>query len=163
MTLHVDPAADTAFFHIVQELRALRIGAGLSQPALAALGLPVRGRAVCEWELGVVEPKLDHLLLWADTLGRQLVVAGNDGRACPVHARRRPGEAWEVHQRRRLADPLRARRRALGWSQATLGAHVGISCDSIQRWEHARVPPRPIAHVVWAQKLGLRLAIVPNS
>jgi len=75
----------------------------------------------------------------------------------------RPGESWEHFERRRLASPLRNRRLALGLSQTEVGNLIGVSRDSVQRWELACVPPRPIAHVVWAQKLGYALALRPAS
>jgi len=42
---------------------------------------------------------------------------------------------------------------------------VCVSRDSIHRWELVRVPPRPIAHVVRAQKLGYSLDVlaVPDN
>ncbi|WP_228554305.1 helix-turn-helix transcriptional regulator [Catenulispora pinisilvae] len=140
------------------DLRSARLDAGLSQNELA-VGLPVRGRAVSEWETGAVEPTLAHLMLLARALGRRLVVLGRDGEVLSGRLRVRAGEPWEVFERRRLAVPLRNRRLALGLSQQALGRCVGVSRDSIQRWELVRVPPRPIALIVWAQKLGYTVAL----
>jgi len=153
MTLRVDHAAKQAFERIVGALRSARVDAGLSQAALSS-GLPVRGRAISDWESGITDPTLEHLLQWSRDLGCRLVIVapGGDPRqgfSCP-----RIGETWELFERRRLAAPLRNRRVALNLIQRKLGGLVGVSRDSIQRWELARVPPRPIALVVWAQKLG---------
>lgn len=153
MTLRVDHAAEQAFAGIIDALRSARVDAGLSQVALSS-GLPVRGRAISDWESGIMEPTMDHLLQWSRDLGRRLVIVApgdepRQGFSCP-----RIGEAWELFERRRLAAPLRNRRVALSLTQEQLGGLVGVSRDSIQRWELARVPPRPIALVVWAQKLG---------
>ncbi|ACU68970.1 transcriptional regulator, XRE family [Catenulispora acidiphila DSM 44928] len=160
MALHVDYAAQRAFSRIIAGLRSARLDAELSQNALAT-GLPVRGRAVSEWETGAIEPTLGHLIQWSWELGRRLVIVGRDGELRYGPVRQRPGELWEAFERRRLAVPLRNRRLALGMAQGELGELVGVSRDSIQRWELVRVPPRPIAHVVWAQKLGYSLDTRP--
>jgi DNA-binding XRE family transcriptional regulator len=91
----------------------------------------------------------------------RLTIADRHGNPCPTPFRLRVGESWECFERRRLAFPLRSRRQALGMSQEDLGELVGVSRDSIQRWELARVPPRPMSCIVWAQKLGYTLALQP--
>jgi transcriptional regulator with XRE-family HTH domain len=160
MALHVDAAAERALARIVAGLRTARLDAGLSQNTLSS-GLPVRGRAISEWETGAIEPTLGHLILWSRELGRRLVIVGRDGEPRNGPIRQRPGDSWESFERRRLAIPLRNRRLALGMAQGELGRLVGVSRDSIQRWELVRVPPRPIAHVVWAQRLGYTLDVRP--
>lgn len=160
MGLHVDAASERAFARIVSGLRSARLQAGLSQNALS-YGLPVRGRAISEWETGAIEPTLGHLIQWSRQLGRRLVIVGRDGELRIGPVRQRPGESWESFERRRLAVPLRNRRLALGMAQGELGRLVGVSRDSIQRWELVRVPPRPIAHIVWAQNLGYALEVRP--
>ncbi|MEY9927146.1 transcriptional regulator with XRE-family HTH domain [Catenulispora sp. GP43] len=164
MALHVDYTAERALARIVGGLRSARLDAGLSQNALA-VGMPVRGRAISEWETGAIEPTLGHLIQWSRELGRRLVIVGRDGELRVGPVRQRPGETFEIFERRRLAVPLRNRRLALGMAQGELGVLVGVSRDSIQRWELVRVPPRPIAHVVWAQKLGYSLDVlaVPDN
>ncbi|MBS2547447.1 helix-turn-helix domain-containing protein [Catenulispora sp. NL8] len=158
MTLRVDDAAEQNLARIVGGLRAVRLVTTLSQNALSS-GLPVRGRAISEWETGLVEPTLDHLMQWSRELGRRLVIVGPDNELRDGSPRPRAGETWEVLQRRRLASPLRNRRLALRLTQKELGELVGVSRDSIQRWEHAHVPPRPIALIVWAHKLECSLAL----
>jgi len=160
MGLHVDYAAERALARIVGDLRIVRLETGLSQNLLA-VGLPVRARAVSEWETGAIEPTLGHLIGWSQELSRRLVVIGRDGGVRWGPMQRHAGESWEIFERRRLAVPLRNRRLALGMSQRELGELVGVSRDSIQRWELVHVPPRPIAHIVWAQKLGYALDIRP--
>jgi len=160
MALHVDYATERTFARIVGGLRSVRLDAGLTQKALAT-GLPVRGRAISEWESGAIEPTLGNLMLWSQELNQRMVVIGRDGTVHMNPVGQRPGESWFVFERRRLAFPLRNRRIALGMSQEQLGELVGVSKDSIQRWELAHVPPRPIAHIVWAQKLGYALEIRP--
>ena len=159
-TLHVDDTARRTFARVIRHLRSARTKADLSQNALAE-GLPFRGRAISEWETGAVEPTLDHLMQLAHKLDSHLVILGSSGDLRTHPIRRRAGESWQVFEQRRLALPLRNRRLALGLSQDTLGYHVGISRDSIQRWELARVPPRPMALIVWTQKLGYTLDIRP--
>jgi transcriptional regulator with XRE-family HTH domain len=158
MTLQVDEAAEKILALIVGGLRSARRDARLSQNELAC-SLPVRGRAISEWETGLMEPTLEHLIQWSCVLGRRLVVVGQDSKLQEGPARPRAGEAWEVFERRRLAVPLRNRRLDLGLTQTELGMLVNVSRDSIQRWEHARVPPRPIALIIWAQKLGYSVAL----
>lgn len=160
MALEVDYAAEAGLRRIVGGLRSVRLDAGLSQNALAA-GLPVRGRAVSEWETCAIEPTLENLFLWSQELDQRLVIIGRDGTVHMNPVAQRPGESWFVFERRRLAFPLRNRRIALGMSQERLGELVGVSKDSIQRWELTHTPPRPIAHIVWAQRLGYALEIRP--
>jgi transcriptional regulator with XRE-family HTH domain len=49
---------------------------------------------------------------------------------------------------------LRSRRAVFGLTQEELALILGVSRDTISRWELALVPPRPIALIVWAQQLG---------
>ena len=160
MTLRVDYTAERNLRGIVGGLRSARLGAGLTQNAVSE-GLPVRGRAISEWETGAAEPTLEHLIYWSRALGRRLVIVGRNGEVFNYALRHRPGESWEVFERRRLAWPLKNRRVALGMSQGELCSLVGVTRDSIQRWELARVPPRPIAHIVWAHRLGYSIALRP--
>ena len=156
--LEVDYLSDRTLARIVGGLRSIRLDAGLSQNALAA-GLPVRGRAISEWETRAIEPALDHLIQWSRELGQRLAIVDRRGELRTV--RQRPDESWETFTRRRLAWPLKSRRQFRGWSQDKLGLLVGVTQDSIQRWELARVPPRPISLVVWAQKLDCAVVLRP--
>ena len=156
--LEVDYVADRTLARITGGLRSLRLEAGLTQNALAT-GLPVRGRAVSEWETRAIEPTLDHLIQWSRELGRRLAIVDRRGELRTV--RQRPGESWEAFTRRRLAWPLKNRRQARGMSQDAVGLLVGVSRDSVQRWELACVPPRPIALIVWAQKLECAVVLRP--
>ncbi|ACU77372.1 putative transcriptional regulator, XRE family [Catenulispora acidiphila DSM 44928] len=153
MPLQVDDVAERAFVRIVGALRSVRVTSERSQNSLSTF-LPVRGRAISEWETGAIQPKLSHLIQWSWELDRRLVIVGRDGELRNDSLRQRPGESWEVFERRRLATPLRNRRQAMGMAQGELADLVGVTRDSIQRWELVRVPPRPIALIVWAQKLG---------
>lgn len=158
--LRIDDEAELAFLQIVAGLRAVRTDAGLTQEALSS-HLPVRGRAISEWETGQMEPTLQHLLQWCRALNQCLTIVRPDCEPWQGSLRPRVGENWEVVDQRRMAMPLRNRRNALGTSQTELGRRVGVSRDSIQRWELCRVSPRPIAHVVWAQKLGCSVVLQP--
>ena len=160
MTLHVDDVAERAYAQIIGRLRSTRLKVGISQNALSE-GLPVRGRAISEWETGAIEPTLGHLILWCRELSLRPVIVGSDGEPRYGPLRQRPGEAREIFDRRRLASPLRTRRQALGMSQSKLCELVGVTRDSIQRWELAYVPPRPIALVVWTQRLGYSIDLRP--
>ena len=152
MTLHVDDQAKHALARLLGDLRTTRQDAGISQNALAA-GLPFRGRAISEWETGAMDPTLQHLMQVSRRLHRRLVILGPNGEVKNGPSRPKAGEAWEKFERRQLACPLRSRREALGLAQDDLGRRIGVSRDSISRWELARVPPRPIALIVWAHKL----------
>lgn len=160
MTLHVDDVAKATFARIIFTLRSARETSGLSQNEVAST-LGVRGRAISEWECAWIQPKLRNLIPWSGRLDHRLVLLGQDHEPLPGLTRPRPGETWEHFERRRLAYLLKNRRLALGLSQTDLGELVGVSRDSIQRWELARVPPRPMAHVVWAQKLRYTLVVRP--
>nr|WP_230418767.1 helix-turn-helix transcriptional regulator [Catenulispora pinistramenti] len=98
---------------------------------------------------------------WCRALDQRLAISSPVGELWQGPSRPRAGETWESFERRRLAWPLRNRRTASGLSQAGLGQLVGVSRDSIQRWELLRVPPRPITLVVWAQKLGCSVVLRP--
>lgn len=156
--LIADDMAEQAIAEIIHLLKSVRLKKGLSQNALSS-ALPVRGRAISEWENWYVEPKLGNLIEWSDALDLRLVILGQNGKQISGPTRQRPGESFVHFERRRLAWPLKGRRVAQGMSQTELANLVGVSRDSIQRWELAHVPPRPIALVVWAQKLGYSLAL----
>lgn len=162
MTLNIDEVAERTLAQVVADLRSARLDAGISQNALAA-GLPVRGRAISEWETGAMEPTLCHLVHWSRKLDRHLVIIGSDGTLRNGPLRSRIGETWESVERRRLTSPLRIRREALGLAQAELGRLIGVSRDSVLRWELLHVSPRPIALIVWAQKLEYSVAIRPRA
>ena len=163
MTLLVDAWAEQALSRIIDRLRIVRLEADITQNALAEV-LPVRGRAISEWETEAVEPTYDHLLLLAGALGQRLVIMDRGVELPSV--RRRPGEPWVLYERRRLAWPLRGRRRARRMSLSDVGELVGVSADSIGRWELTRVPPRPMAKIVWVHtmecSLGLRKVGPPD-
>jgi transcriptional regulator with XRE-family HTH domain len=160
--LHIDEVAESILTGFIVTLRSARKTAGLTQDEVA-FGMPVRGRAISEWECCTIQPKLGNLIDWSGRLHYRFVILGRGGEPLRGPTIMRPGESWEHFERRRLASPLRNRRLALGLSQMDVGCFVGVSRDSIQRWELASVPPRPIAHVVWAQKLGYELALRPVS
>lgn len=160
MTLQVDDAAEKVLARIVGSLRSARQDAGLSQNALSS-GLPVRGRAISEWESGSMEPNIEHLMQWSRGLGQRLVIVGEDGELRNGFPGLRASHTWEAFERRRLASPLRSQRLTLRLAQKKLGQLVGVSRDSIQRWEHARVYPRPIALIVWAHRLECSVTLRP--
>jgi len=56
---------------------------------------------------------------------------------------------------------LKSRRKALKLSQKALGRLIGVSGASISYWELTCIPPRSIAQIVWAQKLGCSIALWP--
>lgn len=160
MSLQSDVGTEAVLAGFVADLKSARLAAGLTQTALASR-LSVLGKAISEWETGAIVPTLGNLILWSCSLGRRLMILDQYGDVRSGPERQLPGESWEVVERRRLAGPLRNRRQALGMRQDELACRVGVSRDSIYRWELAYVPPRPIAHVVWAQKLGYSLALQP--
>lgn len=100
--LRVDAKAEWTLSRIIHGLRSARMDAGLSQGAAAA-NLPVRGRAISEWETEAIMPGLDHWILWADELELRLVVTERGVEWSRV-VQRRSGETW-VHFERRRACP----------------------------------------------------------
>ena len=60
-TLQVDDRARRTLAQIIEHLRSVRSGVKRSQNELA-VRLPVRGRAISEWETGATEPTLEHLM-----------------------------------------------------------------------------------------------------
>lgn len=161
-TLNVDDAALADFARIITKLRSARLAAGWYQETVGAR-LSLSGRAVSDWETGAGAPTLGSLILWSLELGQRLAIVGPNGNIQRGPRRPRPGENLLQFERRRLAAPLRNRRVVLRMKQSELGELIGVSRDSIQRWELTRVPPRPIAHIVWARKLGCAVILQPLS
>lgn len=92
MTLHIDYAAERTYARMVGGLRSARVAAGLSQNEVA-VGLPVRGRAISEWECGGIQPKLPNLIGWSERLDHRLAVLSHAGELLPGPTRPRPGES----------------------------------------------------------------------
>lgn len=157
--LEIDDAAKHAFVHLVAKLRSLRRDARISQAALSSR-VGVRGSTISEWENLRREPTLVNLTRWSGGLDRRLVVIGPDGKVLlPEPLWLLPGETRDSLELRRLAGPLKGRRQALKLSQKALGQLVGVSGSSISYWELTHIPPRSIAQIVWAQKLGCSIAL----
>ena len=157
MALRVDGLAEWMLSGILHALREERLARGCTQDVLAG-ALSVRGPAICAWETETNAPSLDHLILWAAAIDRRLVIV--DRRVeLRSDVRQLPGESWVRSERRRLADPLGKRRNDRGVTHLTLATCIGVSRSSVQRWESAEVPPRPIALIVWAQALGCSLGL----
>jgi len=161
--LKVDEAATHAFVQVVGKLRSLRRDARISQAALSSR-VGVRGKTISEWENLRLGPTLVNLTRWSDGLDRCLVVVGPDGKMLlPEPLWLLPGETRDSFELRRLAGPLKRRRQALKLNQKTLGRLVGVSGSAISYWELTSIPPRSIAQIVWAQKLGCSIALWPKD
>lgn len=161
MVLKVDRATNDAFVQLISELRLIRRDARISQAALSSR-VGVRGNRVSDWENLRSAPTLVNLTRWSGVLDRCLVVVGPDGKVLlPEPLSLLPSEASD--ELRRLAEPLKKRRKALNLSQRALGRLVGVSGSSISYWELTCIPPRPIAQIVWAQKLGCSIALRPKE
>ncbi|WP_370361495.1 helix-turn-helix domain-containing protein [Catenulispora sp. MAP12-49] len=155
LSLRIDGWSQWTYSRLIDGLRTARGGRSQNQ---VAIGLPVRGRAISEWETETYVPTLENLILWAGRVERRLVIEDRRGELQSL-VRPRAGESWVLFERRRLAYPLRRRRDDLGLSISELCRRVGVSRDSVSRWELAYTPPRPIALVVWAQVLGCSLGL----
>lgn len=161
--LKVDEAAKHAFVQVVGELRSLRRDARISQAALSSR-VGVGGKTIGAWENLRVDPTLVHLTRWSDGLDRCLVVVGPDGKMLlPEPLWLLPGETRDSFELRRLAGPLKRRRQDLKLNQKAFGRLVGVSGSSISYWELTSIPPRSIAQMVWAQKLGCSIALWPQD
>ncbi|WP_370349177.1 helix-turn-helix transcriptional regulator [Catenulispora sp. EB89] len=161
--LQVDEAAKHAFMQVIGELRALRRDARISQTALSSR-VGVRGGTISEWENLRLDPTLVHLTRWSGGLDRCLVVVGPDGKVLlPEPLWLLPGETGDSFELRRLAGPLKRRRQALKLNQKTFGRLVGVSGSAISYWELSVIPPRSVAQIVWAQKLGCSIALWPKD
>lgn len=160
--LHINEEAERTYARLISNLRSARQELHVSQNTLSS-NLPVRGRAISEWETGAIEPTMNHLILWSDSVRLRLEIVERDNVVLnrPIH--HRAGESWLIFERRRLADPLKHRRVATGLAQEHLSHLIGVSRDSVSRWESARVPYRPMALVVWAQVLGYSVALRPTT
>lgn len=162
MQLKVDDDAAENFAQIIGCLRLARQEAGLSHKALAAR-LPVGSKALYEWEARTFHPTMSHLLSWTRELGYRLEIIGPDGVLRDGPSRRLADEPWETFELRRLAVPLRNRRLACRMTLPALGQLVGVSKESLRRWEHAHAAPRPIALIVWARKLEYTVTMGPSG
>lgn len=161
--LKVDEAANHVFVQVVSELREIRRGARISQAALSSR-VGVRGNTISEWENLRLDPTLVNLTRWSAGLDRRLVAIGPDGDVLlPEPLWLLPGETSDSFELRRLAGPLKSRRKALKLSQKALGSLVGVSGSAISYWELTCIPPRSIAQIVWAQKLGCSIALWPKE
>lgn len=157
--LQVDRAANDSLVQLISELALVRRNARISQATLASR-FGVRGNTISDWENLRWSPTLVNLTRWSSGLDRRLVVVGPDGKVLlPELMSSLPGERRDSFELRRLAEPLKSRRKGLKLSQKALGRLVGVSGSSISYWELTCIPPRPIAQIVWAQKLGCSIAL----
>ena len=162
MTLKVNSTANRAFVQLVGELTLVRRRARISQTALSSR-VGVRGKSISEWENLRSGPTLVNLTRWSGGLGRRFVIVGPDCEVLsPEPPSVLPNETRDTFDLRRLAGPLKSRRKALGLSQKDVGRFVGVSGSAISYWELTRIPPRPIAQIVWAHKLGCSVALRPQ-
>jgi transcriptional regulator with XRE-family HTH domain len=154
MVLRITASAQRRLREIQTQLLLARRAAELSQTALSSLA-GVSTRALQAWEKGFDAPNLDHLLAWARELGFRIVITESSAESTsPSPVELQVGDTWEAREMRRLALPLRARRRGRKLSQADLGLLIGVSRSSLQRWEDGYMFPRSIALIVWADRLG---------
>lgn len=161
--LKVDDGTKRAFVQVVSKLRTARRGARISQAELSSR-VGVCGKTLSKWENLHSEPTLVNLTRWSGGLDRCLVVIGPDGKMLlPDPLRLLPDESLDSFELRRLAGPLKSRRLALGLGQKKLGRLVGVSGSSISYWELTCIPPRSIAQIVWARKLGCDIALWPKD
>lgn len=161
--LKVDEAAKHSFVQMVAKLRTLRQDARISQAALSSR-VGVRGKAISEWENLRLDPTLVNLTRWSGGLDRRLVVIGPDGKVLlPEPQWLLPGETRDSFELRQLAGPLKSRRQTLKLNQKDLGQLVGVSGSAISYWELTSIPPRSIAQIVWAQKLGCSIGLWPKD
>lgn len=137
---------------IQSQLLAARHHTGLAQQTLSER-LGVASRTLRDWEKGYDSPSLKHLISWAYLLGFRLVIVDPViGLECaPVVLKR--GETLELHEMRRLTEPLKIRRKERKLSQGDLALLLGVSRASIQRWEDSEKFPQPIALIAWAGRL----------
>ena len=160
MALQVDRAAEETFRQLLGLLRTKREDAGLSQERLSSRLLVRRG-TVFEWETGVGRPTMRNLILWSRELGLRLAVVDPEGNERHGFSKGIIGEAPEARELRRMAIPLKNRRLARKLTLVELSRAIGMDRNSLLRWERARVTPRPMALVVWAQALGYSVALRP--
>jgi transcriptional regulator with XRE-family HTH domain len=142
---------------ILHALREERLASGRTQDVLA-VALPVRGRAISEWESETNGPCLNNLILWAAAMDRRLVIVDRGAVVCS-DVRQLPNESWVRSERRRLANPLEKRRIDRGVTQLGLATRIGVSKATVQRWESVEVAPRSIALIVWALALECSLGL----
>lgn len=162
MALRVNSAAEEAFRQLLGNLRSVRENTGLSQDALTSRLLVRRG-TVFEWEKGTARPTMRNLLLWSRELGLRLVLIGPDGKVRQASSKRIIGEAPEARELRSMAVPLKKLRVDRKLSLVKASRVIGVDRNSLLRWESARVTPRPMALIVWAQTLDCSVALRPAN
>ena len=163
MALQIDEAARRTLAQIVGELRSTRRAARLTQAILSSR-MSIGAAGISDWENRRTDPTVARLAQWSDELGCCLAVVGSDGeRLLPEPPWPLPGESEDSFRLRRLAAPLKKRRKELGLSQKNFGRFVGVSGSAISAWELTCFPPSAIAQVVWAQRMACDIALWPNG
>jgi len=116
-------------------------------------------RASSAYRSEIAALKRDIKVLQADQKALQRKLArgqgvgpGREAEAQPAVARRRSGGF--------SADTLRAKREALGFTQAQMGKLLGVSTLSANKWESGRVQPRAaqLERIAVTMKMGKREA-----
>lgn len=152
MELRGNARARRRLGEIQSQLWSARQAAKLQQQVLSDL-LGVASRTLRNWEKGYDSPSLRHLITWAHALGFRLAIVDppESPELSPVTLEN--GETFELHEMRRLAEPLWIKRRELRLTQDDLALLVGVSRSSIRAWEEAEKFPQPVALIAWASRL----------
>jgi len=145
---------------IQSQLLSARRAAMVTQLALSDV-VGVASRSLRDWEKGHDTPSLRHLINWADALGFRLVIVDALMSLKNSPLALHEDEPFEIHELRRLAQPLEYTRRARELSQGDLALLLGVSRSSIQRWEDAEKFPRPTTLIAWAGRLKCTVKLAP--
>jgi len=123
-----------------QEISSLRRANSAYRSEIAALKRDIKALQV------------DQKALQRKAARGQAAVSGQDAEAQPAVARRRSGGF--------SADALRAKRGALGFTQAQMSKLLGVSTLSVNKWESGRVQPRAaqLERIETTMKMGKREA-----
>jgi DNA-binding XRE family transcriptional regulator len=87
------------------------------------------------------------------------------GTGRPYRADLAPGEgsSFGLCESARLVETLRRRRIDEDVSQERVGERMGVSLQSISRWERHSYYPRPLVVIAWSTALGCEPELWPDT
>jgi DNA-binding XRE family transcriptional regulator len=146
-----------------RQVAAAQNAAGLERRAVADQ-LGMSERTVNDWGKVYELPGTAHFIAWAYMCGLRLVLVEPEAYRAPVPVVLGPGESLVAHELRPVGVRLKARREARGIAQTDMGLLAGrVSRSTLQRWEDGAQVPVMLHLITWADRLGCRIVLMPES
>lgn len=157
--LRVNTSMQRRLDSIQTKLYLARQSESMTRDALAA-ALGVASRTLRDWEKCYDSPSLGHMLNWAHRLGYRLTLSDRLGRAeLSSTVAEDDVPSWELREMRRLVPALKSRREERKISQTDLALIIGVTRSTLRRWEDGAQLARPIALIVWSDRLDFTLEL----